>query len=139
MDIVLDESPHGDDEQVVHDGLLAFNVGYIGEPGFRSIACFLRDDAGEVVGGLLGNVKWRWLYISAFWLPRALRGQGHGRRLMQETERWAWASGCLGIHLDTFEHQALPFYQKLGYEVFGVLEGYPPQSRQYFLRKARPE
>ena len=138
MDIVFEESPDPGDEQVVLDGLLAFNVSYIGDPGFRPVGCFLRDDAGDVLGGLLGYVRWRWLYIAKFWLPESLRGQGHGRRLMQEAERWAWSQECLGVYLDTFEYQALPFYEKLGYETFGVLEGYPPGYRQYFLRKARP-
>ena len=32
----------------------------------------------------------------------------------------------------------LPFYQKLGYELYGTLEGYPPGYRQYYLRKVRP-
>ena len=137
MRVEIAESPAARDEQVVLDGLLAFNVGYIGEPNTRPVACFLRDDAGAVQGGLLGQVRWRWLYISKFWLPQGLRGQRHGRRLMREVERWAWAQNCLGIHLDTFEYQALPFYQKLGYEVFGVLEGYPPGYRQYYLRKSR--
>jgi len=138
MRIALDESPTPADEQVVLDGLLAFNVGYIGEPNARPVACFLRDDdTGAVRGGLLGHVRWRWLYIAKFWLPDELRGQGHGSRLMREVERWAWAEGCLGIHLDTFEYQALPFYRKLGYELFGVLEGYPPGYRQYYLRKVR--
>ena len=139
MRIAVDETPAAADEQVVLDGLLAFNVGYIGEPAARPVACFVRDDTGAVRGGLLGHVRWRWLYIAKLWLPEALRGQGHGRRLMQEVERWAWAQDCLGIHLDTFEYQALPFYQKLGYEIFGVLEGFPPGYRQYYLKKGRPD
>ena len=37
--------------------------------------------------------------------------------------------------LTTFEHQARPFYEKLGYAVFGTLEGYPAGTRQYHLCK----
>ncbi len=93
------------------------------------------DDRQVVVGGLLGHVKWRWLYVEKLWLPESLRGQGHGSRLLAEAEAFASARGCLGVHLDTFEHQALPFYRQHGYEVFGVHEGFPPGYCQYHLKK----
>ena len=37
--------------------------------------------------------------------------------------------------LDTFEFQALGFYQKQGYEIFGTLEGYCKKYERYYLRK----
>jgi hypothetical protein len=37
--------------------------------------------------------------------------------------------------LDTFEYQARPFYEKLGYQLFGTLDGYPPGYRQFYLCK----
>ena len=57
---------------------------------------------------------------------------------MAAIEEYAWAHDCLGVYLDTFEYQARPFYEKLGYAVYGTLEGYPPGYRQYYLRKLRP-
>jgi GNAT superfamily N-acetyltransferase len=91
-----------------------------------------------VLGGLLGEIKWRWLYVSKLWLADELRGQQLGTKLMERAEEYAWRNGCLGSHLSTFEYQALAFYEKLGYEVFGVLDGYPPGYKQYYLRKYRP-
>ncbi|HEY3138703.1 MAG TPA: GNAT family N-acetyltransferase, partial [Blastocatellia bacterium] len=38
---------------------------------------------------------------------------------------------------DTYDFQALGFYQKRGYEVFGLLEGFPTGYRRYFLQKRR--
>ena len=32
--------------------------------------------------------------------------------------------------------QALPFYEKHGYTVFGVLENYPTGHSRYFVRKS---
>ena len=44
--------------------------------------------------------------------------------------------GCGNVHLDTFSFQAGPdFYRRFGYEVFGVLDGYPAGHAHYFLRK----
>jgi hypothetical protein len=37
--------------------------------------------------------------------------------------------------LDSYDFQAPGFYQKLGYEVFAVLEDHPRHHRNYYLRK----
>jgi ribosomal protein S18 acetylase RimI-like enzyme len=39
------------------------------------------------------------------------------------------------VWVDTFKFQAPGFYQKLGYEVFGVLPDYPRGRRCFFLHK----
>ncbi|MDE3129207.1 MAG: GNAT family N-acetyltransferase [Gemmatimonadota bacterium] len=136
--IAIDETPAPADQDVVQRGLRDFNIAVIGPSGERPISCFVRDDAGQVVGGLLGHVKWRWLYVAKLWLPEGVRGHGVGSRVMAAIEDYAWAHDCLGVYLDTFEYQALPFYRKLGYELYGTLDGYPPGYRQYYLRKVRP-
>jgi GNAT superfamily N-acetyltransferase len=134
--VELEENPRADDARVVGDGLLEFNRAVIGDPNETQLGVFVRDASGRVVGGLLGHVRWKWLYVAKLWLPDELRGRGVGTRVMREVEEYARRHACHGIYLDTFEYQALPFYDKLGYEQFGVLEGYPPGYRQYFLRKA---
>jgi GNAT superfamily N-acetyltransferase len=135
--ITIDEQPAPTDQQVIQQGLHDFNVAVIGPSNERPISCFVRDAGGRVVGGLLGHVKWRWLYVAKLWLPEGVRGHGVGSRVMAAIEDYAWSQDCLGVYLDTFEYQALPFYQKLGYELYGTLEGYPPGYRQYYLRKPR--
>jgi GNAT superfamily N-acetyltransferase len=135
--VTLETSPGPAEEQVVLDGLRAFNVSVIGDPAIRPVDVFVRDDEGSVVGGLVGQIKWRWLYVSKLWLPESLRGSGTGTKLMRVAEDHAWSQDCLGVHLDTFEYQALPFYLKLGYELFGTLDGFPPGYKQYYLKKTR--
>jgi GNAT superfamily N-acetyltransferase len=123
------------DVEVVQRGLRAFNVARIGDPDEEPIRIFLRDESGQVVGGLLGHIRWRWLYVAKLWISEAHRGERHGVELMAAAEALARARGCVGAYLDTFEYQARPFYEKLGYAVFGALEGYPPGYRQYHLAK----
>jgi GNAT superfamily N-acetyltransferase len=137
--LTLETAPDPADAQVVLDGLRAFNVKVIGPPNIEPVAVFVRDASGRVLGGLLGEIKWRWLYVSKLWLSDELRGQQLGTKLMERAEAQAWRRGCLGSHVDTFEYQALPFYEKLGYEVFGVLDGNPPGYRKYYLKKYRPD
>lgn len=123
------------DVAAVEAGLRAFNVARIGDPGDEPVHVFLRDANGRVVGGLLGHIRWRWLYVAKLWIDDAHRGAGHGAALLAAAEGQARERGCLGAYLDTFEYQARPFYEQLGYHVFGALEGYPPGYRQYHLAR----
>lgn len=123
------------DEALVVRGLLAFNEVRLGPADERPVKFVARDASGTVVGGILGHTRWRWLYIAKLWVDESARGQGLGARLMEAAEELARSRGCTDVSLDTFDFQARPFYEKLGYELFGTLEGYPPGSRQYYLRK----
>ncbi len=55
--------------------------------------------------------------------------------MLRAAEQEAVKRSCLHAHLDTFDFQALPFYQKQGYEIFGQLEDYPVGHKRYFLQK----
>ena len=123
------------DLAAVNAGLRAFNVNVIGDPGEEPVRILLRDESGAVGGGLLGHIRWRWLFVAKLWISAELRGHGHGAALMDAAEDLARARGCIGAHLDTFEFQARSFYEKRGYQLFGTLEGYPPGYRQFFLSK----
>ncbi len=124
------------DLSTVQAGLREFNIRFIGDPGEEPVNVLLRDENGDVVGGLLGHIKWRWLYVAKLWISEEFRGKGHGFGLMKAAEEHARSRGCVGSYLDTFEYQARPFYEKCGYKVFGTLEGYPPGYRQFYLSKA---
>lgn len=132
--VTLEEHPDPDDQQAVIDGLRAFNRAIAGDPELTPFSVFLRVD-GRVQGGLIARLSWGWLYVEKFWIAEALRGRGHGSALLRRAEGFARERGCHTAHLDTLEFQALPFYERHGYGVWGVLEGYPPGFRQYFLRK----
>jgi GNAT superfamily N-acetyltransferase len=134
-DVRIDDEVVPADEAQVARGLLAFNEARLGPSGEQTVKFVVRDSAGTVVGGILGHTRWRWLYIAKLWIDESARGRGLGTRLMAAAEDLARSRGCTDVSLDTFDYQARPFYEKLGYELFGTLEGYPPGSRQYYLRK----
>lgn len=134
-DVRIDDEVVPADEAQVARGLLAFNEARFGPSGEQTVKFVVRDSAGTVVGGILGHTRWRWLYIAKLWIDESARGRGLGTRLMAAAEDLARSRGCTDVSLDTFDYQARPFYEKLGYELFGTLEGYPPGSRQYYLRK----
>lgn len=99
----------------------------------RRFALLVRGGGREVAAGLIGVISWQWLLIEAVWVGDALRGHGVGRTLMARAEAHAEAEGCHSAWLDTF--QAREFYLKIGYEVFGRLDDYPPGQGRSFLRK----
>jgi len=134
-DVHIDGEVMPADEALVVRGLLAFNEDRLGPADDRPVKFVARDSTGVVVGGILGHTRWHWLYIAKLWVGERARGHGLGTRLMAAAEDLARSRGCTDVSLDTFDYQARPFYEKLGYELFGTLEGYPPGSRQYYLRK----
>jgi GNAT superfamily N-acetyltransferase len=133
--ISVEAQPAAADVSAVQAGLRAFNVARIGDPAEEPVYVFLRDDDGTILGGLLGLIRWRWLYVAKLWVAESRRGHGYGAAILAAAESHARERGCIGASLDTFEYQARPFYEKCGYELFGTLEGYPPGYRQYHLSK----
>ncbi len=133
--LTVETDPDPADAEAVRAGLLAFNVVHAGEPGQTPLNVFVRDEAGRVVGGLLGWTQWEWLYVDKLWLPEEARGEGTGSRLLALAEDEARARGCRGAHLSTLEYQARDFYERHGYQVFGVLDDYPPGFRRYHMKK----
>lgn len=100
------------------------------------IVVVMQDSNGKVVGGLSGSTNFDWLHIRLLAVDEKLSGKGFGRKLMQLAENEAIARHCTHAHLDTFSFQALPFYQKLGYEIFGTLDDYPQGHKRYYLKKS---
>jgi GNAT superfamily N-acetyltransferase len=131
----IDDQVSSADEAAVVSGLRAFNVERLGPSNEQPVKLVARDTDGSVVGGLLGHTKWRWLYVSKLWVAESARGQGVGSKLMEAAEKLARSRGCTDVSLDTFEFQARPFYERLGYKLFGTLEGFPPGYRQFYLTK----
>jgi GNAT superfamily N-acetyltransferase len=123
------------DRRVIEDGLTRHALPTTGAPGFQPIAVLARDDRGVLVGGALGTINWTWLHVSLLWVSEGCRHAGLGTRLMDEIERAAVQRGCAHAHLDTFSYQARPFYERRGYQVFGMLQDYPPGQQRFFMEK----
>jgi ribosomal protein S18 acetylase RimI-like enzyme len=136
-DVRLVVEPHAPDSlrQHVRDRLDLHNVGATGQSEYYAVTILLRDRNDEVLGGLLGSIWGGWLHVQFLWIAGPLRGRGHGRRLMEAAEGLATERGCAQAHLETSSFQAPAFYAKLGYEVFGTLEDFPPGHTKYFMRK----
>jgi len=102
----------------------------------KNISFILRDDGGEILGGITGTIFWYTLHIDFLWVDESLRGKGYGKELLNRIENIARENKCKLIQLDTFSFQAPNFYQKNGYEIVGVIEEHPNlENQQYYLKK----
>jgi len=137
MEIALKLAPDDADIDAVRRPLRAFNRGASDrELNYQPFAFhFIDPSTAEVVGGATGHCAFDWVFVELLFVPEALRGTGLGRQLMARIEDFARDRNCVGIWLDTFSFQARPFYEKLGFTVFGTLEGQPVGGRHYFLSK----
>lgn len=134
--LVPSDSPEPGTFDAIFNALEASSKPRIGPVRPQLLAIPIRDDAGHVAGGFWGKTLFQWLQVEMLFVPAPLRGLGVGRALMTLAEREARARGCWGAYVDTFSFQAAPFYRKLGYTPFGVLEDFPPgYSRLYFHKR----
>ncbi len=121
--------------KAVLDPLIPYNDAKTGCNDYRPLVIAVEDAEGTVVGGLWGKTAYGWLFVELLFLPESLRGRGLGAEPMSRAETEAIARGCHGALLDTFEFQARPFYERLGYVCFGELKDYPVGLARYFMRK----
>src|SRR5437763_1043166 len=133
LSITLEENPDAAAASLVRTMIYQHNRS-VGKSDYQPLTLLLRNAAGEVVGGLLGKTEWGWLHVDTLAIQERWRSQGYGTKLLAMAEAEGRARGCHDVYLDTFSFQARPFYEKRGYEVFGVLENFTKHTR-YFLRK----
>ena len=115
--------------------LAAYNRQYAPADQHRLFNILLRDEQGQLAGGLLAETYWGWLGIKILWLSEDARRQGWGSRMMRAAEAEGLRRGCHHAQVDTMSFQAPEFYLKLGYEVWGVLDDLPTGHSRIFYKK----
>jgi len=133
--VVYVEKPEESAWGIIGQGVSHYNKEQAGDNKFQRLCFVLQTPDQEIVGGVLGEVYWGWLYIDLLWIKNELRGCGYGHRLLTRAEDEARQRGAKNAYLDTFSFQAPDFYKKHGYQVFGELEFFPPGHQRYFFRK----
>ena len=133
----LTESPPPEAFQKIWLPLIEFNEATIGDATARTLAVLLKDSStDELIGGLWARSLWGSLYIDTMFVPQPLRGTGIGTSLLRQAEQEAIRRGCREMWTDTYAFQARSFYEKLGFTVFGRLDGPAPIFPRFFLKKA---
>ena len=135
LQIVFDPLPGDSLSRFVTESLASYNIAATGQESWYPVSFFLKSSRGEWLGGLLGSIWGGWLHVTHLWVAAPVPRRGNGTRLLAAAEVYAVERGCTDAFLDTFSFQARPFYEKLGYHVFGTLENHPAGHQHYFMTK----
>ncbi len=136
----ISEDSSEESMNILHTGLHEYVLEHIGElrkknPG-NKINLIIKNGEGQIIGGLNGSSILKALYIDQLWVDEQYRGQGYGKELMRIAEGIARKEGCISSLAMVYSFQCPEFFKKLGYEIFGVSDGYPkPIKEYYFIKK----
>ena len=138
MFLTIDEAPAAADCQELSETLFRWNMATVGAGDCRPFAVWLRDEQGRTRGGIVRETRCGWAHIDTLWVDPELRGQGHGKRLLQAAVDLARSRLCRLIDLETFSFQAPDFYKAQGFVEYAVLEGISHGVKRHHFRKEIP-
>lgn len=74
---------------------------------------------------------------SAMWVDEKHRRHGLGTKIMDELTQYAKNNNCKNMHLETYEWQAKPFYEKCGFVTVATAPNVQKMRglEQYYMRK----
>ena len=136
MHISLEETRDPSILDLVKAGMRRHTQSCVEWEEYRELTVVARNERGEVVGAAFAETGRTWLHLLVVWVDEQQRRRGLGRNLVEAAEAEARSRGCHNAYLDTFSYQAQPFYEKLGYVVFGALDDYPPGHQRGYMRKS---
>ena len=119
--------------QFLEDRIYETNSAQTGKDDGRPFAIFIRNNRQEILAGLSG---WTWAgacKIQSLGVHPSLRGQGHGRELLESAEQEARSRGCKVILLSSYSFRAPEFYRKCGCELAWQLNNFPPGHQDCYL------
>ncbi|MFE0560362.1 GNAT family N-acetyltransferase [Paenibacillus sp. NPDC058910] len=126
-----------EDKNYVRNQLIAYNLKHFPDDlkdRYQEINLLLRNADGQILGGIVGEICWNWLEIHYLFVDEPYRKSGYGAKLLNEVEKIAIEKQCEFAKLDTLSFQALDFYIKQGYEVYGKIEN-AGRHTHYYLKK----
>lgn len=143
MNIEVTSTPKKEDLQTISQGIKTYNQQHIPDGVVfeedTKFAVFAKDDNGKVLGGIRACAFWNYCIIELLWLSENTRGLGIGKQLIEAAEKFALEKGFNYMRTETLSFQACPFYEKMGYTVFGELPNYPKGHTTYCLFKELKE
>ena len=132
--VVVDYDPSQTDNAVISEGLIASNAHIVGERD-KAFSIFLKNDSGNVFGGIQAFLDTESVYIDVLWVEEKLQKKGYGTKLLVAVEQEGIKNGCKYLTVDTWDFQAEEFYLKNGYERIGEVKNYWLGHSKITLRK----
>jgi GNAT superfamily N-acetyltransferase len=99
----------------------AFNDAMTGNAECIERAYLAKDASGLVLGACFARWRRGWAFVDQLFVEEHARGDGLGRRLLEEALADARAAGLIGAWIDTINTAAKALYESVGFEVIGTL------------------
>lgn len=138
MSLQITKELNSKNKQYINDELYRYNLKHFPKDlqgRYEEICLFLKDDNETVRGGILCEICWNWLEIHTFMIDEDIRKSGYGTKLLSELEKIAMEKDCDFVKVDTLSFQALDFYKKNGYQVYGSIDNVGREFKHYYLKK----
>ncbi len=132
--IDLDINPKPDDIDILQQGLNDYNAVKLNERP-QEFAIYLRDDQGNICGGITALEFSDSVHISLLWVDEPLRTNGYGSLLLEALENEVINKRLQYAYVDTFGFQGDTFYSNRGYELIGRIESALLGHPRLFFRK----
>ena len=120
---------------MVAQGMRRYALSQIDGDESPPIACFLRDGGG-IVGGVVGRIIKRRMFVDLLWVEETRRDRGLGSSLLQSMERVAIEGGCRDVILETLSGPAARLYSAAGYRLLAQVPNYIPGFAKHVLLKS---
>jgi hypothetical protein len=78
--IEINDHPSSQVAQTIIDGLVHYNTEMAGDSQNTPLSVIVRNENGEIIGGLLGRTYWGWLHINTIWVEKHFRQKGIGEK-----------------------------------------------------------
>ncbi|MHA1542860.1 MAG: GNAT family N-acetyltransferase, partial [Candidatus Hodarchaeales archaeon] len=135
----ISEDDSKESMKILHEGLHKYVSEHVGKLRKKyqeiQIKLVIKNLEGKVIGGLSAGTTLKTMYLSYLWVDMKHRRLDYGRDLLATAERIAVENSCISWQGNVLSFQSPEFFQKLGFEIFGVSDGYPDSIKEYFLIK----
>lgn len=103
---------------------------------------FITSDKNKIIAGAIGQIIeyariGKSCKISTIWVDENHRKKGLGKKIMDELTNYATNKNCKNVHLETYEWQAKPFYEKCGFSTVAIAPNVQKMKamEQYYMMK----
>jgi len=137
MELHISNESNNEDKMYVRNKMIEFNLKHFPDDlkgRYQEVNLFLKNAQGQIYGGIVGEICWNWLEVHYLFVNEEHRKSGYGSKFLSEVEQIAKEKKCDFIKLETLSFQALDFYIKHGFEVFGVIPNAGTHTH-YYLKK----
>jgi len=137
LSLIISSEVNPRNKEYIQNKMFEFNLMHFPDDlkgRYEELNLYLVNDEGSIFGGIVGEFCWNWLEIQYLFVDHDLRNLGYGRQLLRAAEKKAMEKKCDFIKLDTLSFQALDFYLKEGFQIFGTIENAGSHTH-YYLKK----